>query len=331
MVNLYEELKKYVVKNNLRKQFMNIELLHRLKENEVSKKDYHIELGSQQAIACLKEKIMTEEITKEEIEKTANLASGRVLDYGAGIGDLSLELAQRGLEVTYYEVNNECSKFADFLFDEFKVQDKVTYDLKEKYNTIFAINVIDHTDNPLEVLQMFHKKLTLDGILVIEVSYDDEFNPVHISTNSEIRKIENYLYSAFTEIDVEEKDYHQRVFKKRKSILKIPEDKNGFMLLPQENKLNFTSLKIKVSEDIELVKRRDKYYAKIVSPYKENIGIEKELFLLLLKLEEETLIEEVYKWVEDYFKVTNFRDEFNKIVVELWARKIIKGKVVSTN
>jgi hypothetical protein len=41
-----------------------------------------------------------------------SLARGRVLDYGAGIGDLSLALAERGCDVTYFDVEGRSKQYA---------------------------------------------------------------------------------------------------------------------------------------------------------------------------------------------------------------------------
>src|SRR5699024_7637554 len=41
-----------------------------------------------------------------------SLARGRTLDYGAGIGDLALELARRGHESTYLDVDGRTKAFA---------------------------------------------------------------------------------------------------------------------------------------------------------------------------------------------------------------------------
>ena len=49
-------------------------------------------------------------------DKIVKISSGDVLDYGSGIGDMSIKLAEKGLNVSYCDVRGENMKFAKWLF-----------------------------------------------------------------------------------------------------------------------------------------------------------------------------------------------------------------------
>jgi 2-polyprenyl-3-methyl-5-hydroxy-6-metoxy-1,4-benzoquinol methylase len=116
---------------------------------------------------------------------------GRVLDYGGGIGDLSLKLAQKGLDVTYAEVEGMNFEFAKWLFAKNKQKIKIinlsqSLELHKKYNVILCIDVIGQVPNPLEVLTNFGSHLDDNGRLIItqlNSPQSKEINPLHLRLN----------------------------------------------------------------------------------------------------------------------------------------------------
>src|SRR5688572_13984992 len=83
--------------------------------------------------------------------KIVQLSSGKVLDFGGGIGDLSLVLAQKGFSVTYADVSGETFSFAKYLFSKYSLPITMVDLSKEKigsgYDTIICIDVIEHLEN----------------------------------------------------------------------------------------------------------------------------------------------------------------------------------------
>lgn len=83
--------------------------------------------------------------------KITKLAKGKILDFGGGIGDLSLELAKKGFFVTYAEVTGETFKFTNYLFSRNNFPVKLINLSEEKienyYDTIICLNVIEHITN----------------------------------------------------------------------------------------------------------------------------------------------------------------------------------------
>lgn len=130
-----------------------------------------------------------------------NYSFGNVLDYGGGIGDLSIKIAEKGLNVTYVEVDGKNMEFAKHLFkkrrydiktlDMEKDQEKIW---KEEYDTIICIDVIEHIPHPEFVLEKMAKHLKNDGRLVItglNCVGPTEDAPMHLKIDFDAEKLLN--------------------------------------------------------------------------------------------------------------------------------------------
>ena len=58
---------------------------------------------------------------------------------------------------------------------------KINYikEIKDKYDWIFCVNVIDHTSDPNTIIDDIKKHLKKGGKLYFEVNFDDELSPAH--------------------------------------------------------------------------------------------------------------------------------------------------------
>jgi len=127
---------------------------------------------------------------------------GDVLDYGGGIGDLSVKIAEKGLNVTYADVNGECMKFGKWLFlkrgcghitvlDVEKDEEKIW---RREYDTIICIDVIEHIPHPEIVLEKIAKHLKTNGRLIItqlSCMGPDETAPMHFKIDFDAEKLLN--------------------------------------------------------------------------------------------------------------------------------------------
>jgi 2-polyprenyl-3-methyl-5-hydroxy-6-metoxy-1,4-benzoquinol methylase len=100
-----------------------------------------------------------------------SVASGDCLDYGGGVGDLCLKLAEKGLNVTFGDVPGVSMEFAKWLFKK-RGYDIETIDLEKEalskqYDTIICIAVIQHIPQPGPVLEQIANSLRKGGKLVI--------------------------------------------------------------------------------------------------------------------------------------------------------------------
>ena len=121
---------------------------------------------------------------RNEVLKTAG---GDVLEYGGGIGDLCVRLAERGLNVTYGDVSGLTLEFAQWLFKKRGQSIKVIGLEKEEpcrqYDTIICIDVIEHLTNPEAALQKMAASLKNGGKLIVtnlQALEDFDLHPMHM-------------------------------------------------------------------------------------------------------------------------------------------------------
>lgn len=141
-----------------------------------------------------------------------SLSFGDVLDYGGGIGDLCIELAKKGLNVTYGDVRGRNWEFAKWLFEKKGYDIKMIKLGKDKipknmlFDTIICIDTIEHVPNPEVVLEDIATHLKNNGRLVITAlncSGKTENNPMHLKMEFDAEKILN----SFRVFKSEEKDW----------------------------------------------------------------------------------------------------------------------------
>ncbi len=123
------------------------------------------------------------------IIKTCMWTGGRILDFGAGIGELIIQLALHdNIKPVYMDLNSLTSDFAKFRLDERGLLDKVEFvttkgepDLYGEYNVIYTLDTLEHLINPFESVCAFVDHLSVNGKLVLEYSLDfTERYPMHL-------------------------------------------------------------------------------------------------------------------------------------------------------
>jgi len=122
------------------------------------------------------------------------LAGKRVVDFGGGIGTLSLALAEANREVTYVELPSEHRRFAEFRFKRHRANIQVADSLDGLTNqdAIVAIDTLEHIyPSRIEATARKMCEALRDGGVILEVSdfgYSDE-HPMHYDTRSQWEKI----------------------------------------------------------------------------------------------------------------------------------------------
>ncbi len=111
-------------------------------------------------------------------KKAAMQARDRTLDYGGGIGTISLMLSGRGLEdVTHYELSGKTMEFARWRFNKrcpnvVVIEGLETEDrLDGLYGTIVCLEVIEHLKDPALHLRRLTDHLAENGKLYITASF----------------------------------------------------------------------------------------------------------------------------------------------------------------
>ena len=115
---------------------------------------------------------------------------GKILDWGGGIGILSMELARRGFSVTYADLQGKTADFAQWLFKkrgslvDVKIIGRDGLDI---YDTIVCLETIEHVPDPLATLALLRRHTAPGGRLIISglMAQTEPSHPMHIARVSE--------------------------------------------------------------------------------------------------------------------------------------------------
>jgi len=110
--------------------------------------------------------------------KLAEQATGRVLDYGAGIGDLLIKIHNRNpnLELTHYDLSGEVTEFAKWRYDVRKMD--IKFELNGLYDTIYCLNTLEHIPNPVDHLKIIKEHAAKNCNLIVTYSLPDDKHPM---------------------------------------------------------------------------------------------------------------------------------------------------------
>lgn len=112
-----------------------------------------------------------------------SLSKGRVLDYGAGIGDLSLELARRGHDITYLDVEGRTKAFARWRAERDWLEVAFASEIGEApgpFDTIVSLDVFEHLSDPLPVVDALVERLAPGGRMIVTAYFGaTKSHPMH--------------------------------------------------------------------------------------------------------------------------------------------------------
>lgn len=165
--------------------------------------------------------------TKKDLEKSINWFTGwfkflqrfvdfkkgrgrKVLEVGCSIGGASSILADRGFNVFASDTSefalDRASRLAKeanrkISFYKFDVQNKIPID--QKFDIIFAFEVIEHLKNPEKAIKNMRDKLKTKGTLICSTpdrNYDMSFDPTHINVKPKEEWIKIFKEAGFRNI-----------------------------------------------------------------------------------------------------------------------------------
>jgi 2-polyprenyl-3-methyl-5-hydroxy-6-metoxy-1,4-benzoquinol methylase len=124
--------------------------------------------------------------------KVLRLARGATLDYGAGNGEILLELARRGLRATYYDVEGVTMRFAreraanqGLTIEFFHTKDALAqYARINGFDTVFSFDVLEHLPDLPGELTFLASLLKPGGLFVFDVpAGSTKAHPMHLNHN----------------------------------------------------------------------------------------------------------------------------------------------------
>jgi 2-polyprenyl-3-methyl-5-hydroxy-6-metoxy-1,4-benzoquinol methylase len=100
--------------------------------------------------------------------------NGRVLDVGCGNGIISMHLGNNGFMVKGIDVSekaiekaNSCNPLPNVVFENLSAEQLVAKG--ERYEAVICSEVLEHLDDPGQLLSKLHESLTDDGTLIVTV------------------------------------------------------------------------------------------------------------------------------------------------------------------
>ncbi|HEY6251589.1 MAG TPA: methyltransferase domain-containing protein, partial [Candidatus Angelobacter sp.] len=130
--------------------------------------------------------------------KVLRLGRGACLDYGAGNGELILELARRGHPATYYDVDGVSAKFARRRCRQRGLEVKFLHSregLAEwagpgRFDSVFSLDVLEHLPDLQGQLTFLAGLLNSRGIMLFDVpAGTTKSHPMYLNHKVEIRSV----------------------------------------------------------------------------------------------------------------------------------------------
>jgi 2-polyprenyl-3-methyl-5-hydroxy-6-metoxy-1,4-benzoquinol methylase len=124
--------------------------------------------------------------------KVLRLARGATLDYGAGNGEILLELARRGQPAAYYDVEGVTMRFARhraerqrLAIDFFTTKDALAAAARQHgFDTVFSFDALEHLPDLPGELEFLSSLLAPGGVFVFDVpAGSTRAHPMHLNHN----------------------------------------------------------------------------------------------------------------------------------------------------
>ncbi len=123
------------------------------------------------------------------ISSIAKMRGGTILDFGGGIGELSVNLVNRYSTIDFLEVPGNTLKYAKWRFKRRTLDINIYKSLNQidkKYDTLICLDVLEVLEKPLSHLTKFVKLLKDDGILILSKGeIGSKHHPMNLSKNKD--------------------------------------------------------------------------------------------------------------------------------------------------
>lgn len=164
------------------------------------------------------------------LQKFIDLKKGngrKVLEIGCSMGGASSILVDRGFRVFASDISmfalNNASRLAKetgrkISFYRFDVQKKIP--INEKFDIIYAFEVIEHLRYPLKAIKNMRSKLKANGLLICSTpnkNYDKSSDPTHINVKTKEEWEEIFKSVGFKRINISQVSFLAFFYKLNKN------------------------------------------------------------------------------------------------------------------
>lgn len=144
-----------------------------------------------------------------------------VLDYGSGVGEEVIRFSSAGYKVSYCDIPGRTAEFLGYrlgkrnLTAEFIPIGEGAFRLEKKFDIIFLFDVLEHTPDPLKILNMLVKHLSPNGVMaIINCPHDDGNHPCHLASTFSI--LGNNWSQTLDYVGLVPLDGESRIYRKAK-------------------------------------------------------------------------------------------------------------------
>jgi SAM-dependent methyltransferase len=152
----------------------------------------------------------SQEYIQDTLRLIADQASGKVLDFGGGIGThaIAAALCPQVTQVIYCDINPINREFVQYRTKKLGLENKLIctaeFPTTESFDTILCFDVLEHLPEPSNQLVKFYHALASEGKLILNWYFFKGFNneyPFHLDDptvlDSFFRTIQQYFLEVF--------------------------------------------------------------------------------------------------------------------------------------
>ena len=120
-------------------------------------------------------------LTAQYIEILKKYECKEVVDYGCGIGQDSIIQAQNNITATACDIEGITYDFAKWRFNKYKLNIEAlnikidSFPLKKEYDAITCFEVLQHTPDPVSLINNFYTHIREGGLFITTMRFNDNY------------------------------------------------------------------------------------------------------------------------------------------------------------
>lgn len=171
-------------------------------------------------LACWHRSPQRKQLTRMAVEVCKYNELHTILDFGCGIGQDGISLAEAGFKVTLSDLPGKTFDFAKWRAEKrgLNISFVNSCELEEEYDAILCFDVLEHLWEPKQTVEYLHEHLRDDGILLVTVNFKhSEIHPMHLESNEKYLGDEFHQMMSDSGFSVKQTPGRLTVFRKHNS------------------------------------------------------------------------------------------------------------------